>query len=72
MTPDEIQQTLGPPERQMLLVFGLRDDPHVEHEEYVADIHEARLLLKQSAGMVEWASLFDYEGDYLADTEMLI
>ena len=59
-------------EKQMLLVFGLRDDPCVEHEKYVADIHEARLLLKQSADMVEWASLFDYEGDYLATTEMLI
>ena len=56
----------------MLLVYGLRDAPGQEFEEYVADIHEARLLLKQSADMVEWASLFDYEGDYLADTEMLI
>lgn len=56
----------------MLLVFGLRDAPGQEFEEYVTDIHEARLLLKQSADMVEWASLFDYEGDYLADTEMLI
>ena len=59
-------------EKQMLLVYGLRDAPGQEFEEYVADIHEARLLLKQSADMVEWASLFDYEGDYLADTGMLI
>lgn len=56
----------------MLLVYGLRDAPGQEFEEYVADIHEARLLLNQRAGMVEWASLFDYEGDYIADTGMLI
>lgn len=58
--------------RSLLLIYGLRDAPGQEFEEYVTDIHEARLLLKQSAGMVEWASLFDYEGDYLADTEELI
>ena len=56
----------------MLLVYGLRDAPDQEFEEYVADIHEARLLLKQSADMVEWASLFDHEGDYLADTQVLL
>ena len=58
--------------RPLLLVFGLRDAPGQEFEEYVTDIHEARLLLKQSADMVEWASLFDDEGEYLATTEMLI
>ena len=58
--------------RPLLLVFGLRDAPGQEFEGYVADIHEARLLLRQSADMVEWASLFDDEGEYLATTEMLI
>ena len=56
----------------MLLVYGLRDAPGQEFEENVTDIHEARLLLKQSADMVEWACLFDYESDYIASTEMLI
>ena len=67
-----LKQSRPLPAHPMLLVFGLRDDPGVEHEEYVTDIHEARLLLKQSAGMVEWASLFDYDGGYIADTGMLI
>ena len=72
MTHNENQQTLNPSEGQMLLVFGLRDAPGQEFEEYVTDTHEARLLLKHRADMVEWASLFDAEGEYLATTEMLI
>lgn len=55
-----------------LLSYELKDDPSVEHEEWVSDMAEARAHLRGKADMVAWASLTDHEGETIADTQVLV
>lgn len=64
--------TFDPFEGQMLLSYELRDDPHFEHEEWVTDLAEARAHLRGKADMVVWATLYDQNGDEIADQQVLV
>lgn len=57
---------------QLLLSYELRDDPHVEHDQWVADLADARRHLRGKADMIVWATLHDQEGEEIADQQVLV
>lgn len=67
-----LKQSASITDRPMLLAYGLRDAPGQEFEEYVTDIHEARAHLRGKADMVVWATLYDQQGDEIADQQVLL
>jgi hypothetical protein len=64
--------THDPFEGQMLLSYELRDDPCNLREEWVDDLADARRHLKGKADMVAWATLYDQQGDEIADQQVLV